>query len=116
MIIKPPKPGLGFGFWDLGFLDLVWHGLDVAILASIAKVHHHNIALAIFNKLSMFCGVECFNRQTNFRNNLFAKLSYWFTILLQSHYRSTRVTIVIDASYKPTVKYKKERISISTVT
>ena len=30
MIIKPPKPGLGFGFWDLGFWDLVWLGLGVA--------------------------------------------------------------------------------------
>ena len=26
MIIKPPKPGLGFGFWDL-----VWLGLGVEI-------------------------------------------------------------------------------------
>ena len=32
MIIKPPKPGLGFGFWDLGFWDLVWLGLGVAII------------------------------------------------------------------------------------
>ena len=31
MIIKPPKPGLGFVFWDLGFWDLVWLGLGVAI-------------------------------------------------------------------------------------
>ena len=31
MKIKPPKPGLGFGFWDLGFWDLVWLGLGVAI-------------------------------------------------------------------------------------
>ena len=31
MIIKPPKPGLGFGFWDLGFWDLVWLGFGVAI-------------------------------------------------------------------------------------
>ena len=30
MIIKPPKPGLGFGFWDSGFWDLVWFGLGVA--------------------------------------------------------------------------------------
>ena len=30
VIIKPPKPGLGFGFWDLGFWDLVWLGLGVA--------------------------------------------------------------------------------------
>ena len=30
MIIKPPKPGLGFWFWDLGFWDLVWLGLGVA--------------------------------------------------------------------------------------
>ena len=26
MIIKPPKPGLGFGFWHLAFWDLVWLG------------------------------------------------------------------------------------------
>ena len=31
MIIKPPKPGLGFGIRDLGFWDLVWLGLGVAI-------------------------------------------------------------------------------------
>ena len=30
MIIKPPKPGLGFEFGDLGFCDLVWLGLGVA--------------------------------------------------------------------------------------
>ena len=36
MIIKPPKPGLGFGFWDLGFGDLVWLGLGVAIIQDMS--------------------------------------------------------------------------------
>ena len=30
MIIKAPKPELGFGFRDFGFWDLVWLGLGVA--------------------------------------------------------------------------------------
>ena len=44
MIIKPPKPGLGFGFWDLVFWDLVfwdlvWLGLGVAKIVFNLRCH-----------------------------------------------------------------------------
>ena len=41
MILKPPKSGLGFGFWDLGFWDLFWPGLDVWQFSLV-----HNIDIA----------------------------------------------------------------------
>ena len=44
MIIKPPKPGLGFGFWDFGFWDLVWLGLGVAIVQIVGDTAPGNLA------------------------------------------------------------------------
>ena len=43
MIIKPPKPGLGFGFWDFGFWDLVWLGLGVAKMSSVIYIYSLNM-------------------------------------------------------------------------
>ena len=52
MIIKPPKPGLGFGIRDLGFWDLVWLGLGVAISPfpksnQKCLIHQENIIIKI---------------------------------------------------------------------
>ena len=37
MIIKPPKPGLGFGFWDFGiWFGLAWLGCGIELGVAIS--------------------------------------------------------------------------------
>ena len=55
MIIKPPKPGLGFGFWDFGFWDLVWLGLGVAI-----RHHQQQLSEIIIRTKSCYSIMICF--------------------------------------------------------
>ena len=61
MIIKLPKPGLGFGIRDLGFWDLVWLGLGVAI--------NHFFLIGI-KKEMIFWHFFCFLRRAFGRRSL----------------------------------------------
>ena len=46
MIIKPPKPGLGFGIRDLGFLDL---GFGLALAWGVAILEKGQFHYELFH-------------------------------------------------------------------